>query len=150
MRTAVDKNPPLTRRLLENLTGWVDQGGRAPRRPASPGDVAKQISSDGLLRLPLGQPPPGGGFNNPYQPAGPGSYGGGGFDQQDPNYGKVPGIVIAGFILSFLCSLVGLILCIIGLKEAKQRQAGEGLAIAGIVIAILMMVLGFAMQIAAR
>ncbi len=93
----------------------------------------------------FGQPPGGNGFN-PYQPANPGSYGFSGGD--DPNYGKTPGIVIAGFILSFLCSLVGLILCIIGLQEAKKRNAGEGLAIAGIIIAVIMMGLGFVMQLA--
>lgn len=82
------------------------------------------------------------GAPNPYGPpvaqGGYGAYGQGGH----PMAGKTPGIVIAGFILSFLCSLVGLIMCIIGLKEAKARGAGVGLAYAGIVIGAIFMVLG--------
>lgn len=50
----------------------------------------------------------------------------------------IPGTVIAGFILSFLCSLIGLILCIVGLQEAKRRNAGVGLATAGIIISCIM------------
>jgi hypothetical protein len=58
-----------------------------------------------------------------------------------------PGMVIAGFIFSFLCPLLGLILCIIGLGEAKKRQSGVGLAQAGIAISIVMMVLGVIIQL---
>jgi hypothetical protein len=61
--------------------------------------------------------------------------------------GKIPGIVIGGFILSFLCSLIGLIMCIIGLKEAKARGAGVGLAYAGIVIASLSIVAGIIINV---
>jgi hypothetical protein len=59
-----------------------------------------------------------------------------------------PGIVIAGFIFSFLCGLLGLILCAVGLGEAKKRGAGEGLAIAGIIISIVNMLLGVVISIA--
>ena len=51
-----------------------------------------------------------------------------------------PGIVIAGFILAFLCPLVGIILCAIGLGEAKRRGAGVGLAQTGIIIGIVVIV----------
>jgi hypothetical protein len=59
--------------------------------------------------------------------------------QQAPG---IPGTVIAGFILSFLCPLIGLILCAVGMGEAKRRNAGVGLATAGIIIAICMMIVG--------
>ena len=66
---------------------------------------------------PYGAPPQGGapgapGYNPYAAPAGQGP----GYmdDGLHPQAGQIPGIVIAGFILSFLCSLVGLILCVIG------------------------------------
>ncbi len=68
----------------------------------------------------------------------------------DPNAGKIPGIVIAGFILSFLCSLIGLILCAIGLNEAKRRGAGVGLAYAGIIISIVFIILSVGINIDVR
>jgi competence protein ComGC len=55
--------------------------------------------------------------------------------------GSTPGIVIAGFICSFLCPLLGIILCGIGLGEAKRNRSGAGLAVAGIVIGGLLTVL---------
>jgi hypothetical protein len=120
-----------------------------------------------------GSPPPGygqqqGGY--PQQPQGgyqqqPGGYQQqGGYPQQQPYgqqpYGQqqmygappaqgIPGTVIAGFILSFLCPLIGLILCGVGLGEAKKRNAGTGLAIAGIVISLVNMVLVGALRVAA-
>lgn len=63
---------------------------------------------------------------------------------------KWNGFAIAGFVVSFFISLVGLILSIIGLDQTKKRnEKGHGLAIAGIVISIvnmvivLLMVIGF-------
>lgn len=56
------------------------------------------------------------------------------YHQQPQQAGSVPGIVIAGFILSFLCPLVGVILCAVGMSEAKRRNAGTGLATAGLII----------------
>ncbi len=52
-------------------------------------------------------------------------------------------IAIVGFIFSFLIALVGLICSIIGLKKSAETGTGRGLSIAGIVIAIVNMVLGF-------
>lgn len=62
----------------------------------------------------------------------------------------IPGIVIAGFILSFLCPLIGLILCAVGMGEAKRRNAGVGLATAGIVISICMMLFGVLINLGSR
>ena len=50
-------------------------------------------------------------------------------------------ICIVGFVLSFVSSLAGLVLSIIGLIQAKRvEEGGSGLAIAGIVISALKMV----------
>jgi len=63
----------------------------------------------------------------------------------------VPPIVLVGFIISIvgvpLCScfpvpLVGAILCMVGLSEAKRRKEGVGLATAGIVIGLLFFLIG--------
>ncbi len=50
---------------------------------------------------------------------------------------KMNTLALVGFICSFFISLVGLVLCIIGLNQinsANGAQTGKGLAIAGIVI----------------
>jgi len=64
------------------------------------------------------------------------------------NYGqptKTNGLAIAGLILSiiggFILTLVGLILSCFGLGKAKECNSGRGVAIAGIVIAIVKFVL---------
>ena len=57
-------------------------------------------------------------------------------------------MVIWGFILAvFCCPLVGVILCAVGLPEAKRRDSGVGLAYAGIIIGIVWMVLGIVLQV---
>lgn len=86
-------------------------------------------------------PPPNPYANNPYaNPYGnPMAYG------QDPAYyapmaTRTSGMAIAGFVLSFFCSLLGLIFSCIGYSECKKSGGtvtGEGLAIAGIIISIL-------------
>jgi hypothetical protein len=53
---------------------------------------------------------------------------------------------ILGFVLSFMSflSIVGLIFCIIALKQTKDnKQRGKGLAIAGIIISILVFLFSF-------
>ena len=53
---------------------------------------------------------------------------------------RTSGMAIAGFVLSFFCSILGLIFSCIGYSECKKSGGsvtGEGLAIAGIVISIL-------------
>jgi hypothetical protein len=65
---------------------------------------------------------------------------------QDPGYyapmpTRTSGMAIAGFVLSFFCALLGLIFSCIGYSECKKSGGtvtGEGLAIAGIIISILM------------
>lgn len=48
------------------------------------------------------------------------------------------GIAIAGFVLAFFANVLGLILSIVGLVQARKRdQGGRGLAIAGIIISSL-------------
>jgi len=60
----------------------------------------------------------------------------------EPEETGANGMAIAGFVLSFLIPLLGLIFSIIGLHSANQRadQSGRGLAIAGIIISSVIMV----------
>jgi hypothetical protein len=58
---------------------------------------------------------------------------------------RTSGMAIAGFVLSFFCSLLGIIFSIIGYSECKRSMGevkGEGLAIAGIIISIVSMLFG--------
>jgi hypothetical protein len=94
------------------------------------------------LLVPPGTPPPPNpnmyGAPNPYANPYAAPY-------QDPSlYAPLPtrtsGMAIAGFVLSFFCSLLGLIFSCIGYSECKKSNGqvtGEGLAIAGIIISIL-------------
>jgi hypothetical protein len=112
------------------MAGYPPQQGGHPQQPG------------GYQQQPGGYPPQG---QYPQQQP----YG------QQPMYGApppqgIPGIVIAGFILAFFCSLIGLILCAVGLPEAKRRNRGVGLAWAGIIISIVFIVLGIAFQVAAN
>lgn len=63
------------------------------------------------------------------------------------------GMAIAGFVLAFFCSLLGLIFSIIALSNIKSsngQQTGEGLAIAGIIISAVSFVIGIIWVIAIR
>ena len=51
-----------------------------------------------------------------------------------PSPAGTPGLVLAGFLLVFLCAPIGLVLCVVGYPEAKRRGKGKGLAIAGMVL----------------
>lgn len=60
-----------------------------------------------------------------------------------PMQQRTSGMAIAGFVLSFFCSLLGLIFSIMGHNECKRSNGmvgGDGLAIAGIVISSLGMI----------
>lgn len=52
---------------------------------------------------------------------------------------KHSGLIITGFVLSFLLPIIGLILCIIGLVKLnkEENKEGKGFAIAGIIISSL-------------
>jgi hypothetical protein len=57
---------------------------------------------------------------------------------------RTSGLAIAGFVCSFFCGLLGLILSIMGRNECKRSGGtvtGEGLALAGIIISIVFLVL---------
>ena len=107
--------------------------------------------------------------NSPYPGTAPAAsvlrYPGGGAVPPQPNgqpgwsgsYGSVPpeanqkynGLAIAGFICSFLVSLPGLILSIVGLNQIKKQGGkGKGLAIAGIIISAAGMVIQVILVIA--
>jgi len=58
---------------------------------------------------------------------------------------RTSGLAIAGFVCSFFCGLLGLILSILGLSEISRSNGtvkGRGLAIAGIVISIVLFLVG--------
>lgn len=62
-----------------------------------------------------------------------------------PGPTRTSGLAIAGFVCSFFCGLLGLILSIMGRNECKRSGGtvgGEGLALAGIIISSVMLVLG--------
>lgn len=58
---------------------------------------------------------------------------------------RTSGLAIAGFVCSFFCGLLGLILSIMGRNECKRSGGtvvGEGLALAGIIISSITLALG--------
>ncbi|NMM98440.1 DUF4190 domain-containing protein [Bifidobacterium olomucense] len=102
-----------------------------------------------------GQPYPGYAGQQPYGASGYGPAYGAGAPPYSPAYGaysnanQYNGLAIAGFVCSFLFSIVGLVLSIIGLNQIKKQGGkGRGLAIAGIVISIINTVLGIIITIA--
>jgi len=63
------------------------------------------------------------------------------------------GLAIAGFILSFFISLVGLILSIIALNQINKSggmQKGKGLALAGIIISALSIIVSLLLIFSSR
>ena len=106
-------------------------------------------------QLPAAMPPPGAGYPPPgagYPPPGAAGYAPPPQGYYPPPYGvpmqmasSTSGMAIAGFVLSFLCALLGLIFSIIGYNEVKNSngmKTGGGLALAGIIISIVNFVLG--------
>jgi type II secretory pathway pseudopilin PulG len=64
---------------------------------------------------------------------------------------RTSGMAIAGFVLSFFCSLLGLIFSIIGYNECKRSLGavkGQGLALAGIIISSFVLVVGILAAVA--
>ena len=65
-----------------------------------------------------------------------------------PQY-KSNGCAIAGFVLAFFMPFIGFILSIIGISKAKECGGnGKGLAIAGLVISLLLLILYVAIFVA--
>ena len=67
-----------------------------------------------------------------------------GFQPTPPQ--KTNGMAIAGFITSILCCApIGIVLSAIGLNQIKAdpTQQGKGLALAGLIIGIIYVVVGF-------
>lgn len=49
---------------------------------------------------------------------------------------------VGGFILSFIIPLLGLILCIIGIIETREKKKrGFGLALSGLIISIISLII---------
>jgi hypothetical protein len=68
-----------------------------------------------------------------------------GYYRAPPMPTRTSGMAIAGFVLSFFCSILGLIFSIMGHNEVKRGQgtvSGGGLAVAGIVISLVGLALG--------
>jgi hypothetical protein len=84
-------------------------------------------------------PGPGHGWPSefPWAPGyGPAGWGG------QPRRGN--GMAVAGFVLSFLIGLLGLVFSLIGLRRSREPgRGGHGLAVAGVVISTVNMLIGF-------
>src|SRR3954463_16701062 len=62
-----------------------------------------------------------------------------------PTRTRTSGLAIAGFVCSFFCGVLGLILSIMGRNECKRSGGavgGAGLALAGIIISSISLVFG--------
>lgn len=80
-------------------------------------------------------------------------YGQPGYGYGAPVQPRWNGLAIAGFILSFLISIVGLILSIIALNQINKSggmQKGKGLAIAGIIISAISILFGLLYLLGSR
>lgn len=131
----------------------------APNSPYPGGGSGRRIGSSGLYGSGSAPVYPGGGAVPPQTPYNPYMQGGqpNGQPGWSGSYGSVPpeanqkynGLAIAGFICSFLVSLPGLILSIVGLNQIKKQGGkGKGLAIAGIIISAAGMVIQVILVIA--
>lgn len=109
-------------------------------------------------QLPTAAPPPGAApYGAPPMGAAPGYPPGPPPGYYPPPYGvpmqmapSTSGMAVAGFVLSFLCSLLGLIFSIIGYNEVKNSngmKTGGGLALAGIIISIVSMLLALMLTV---
>jgi hypothetical protein len=130
-----------------------DQSGHSPWGQPPPNQPPNQPSNQPQWGPPPNHPQPAAG--QPYGAAppppgygAPSPYGYGQYPQPDRGFN---GLAIAAFVLSFLCSIAGLICGFISLNQISRRQQrGRGLAIAAIVISIVSIVIGVAAFIARR
>ena len=143
--------PPVTPAAAPAPAPTAPAPAPAPAAPNSPYPGTAPAAS--VLRY------PGGGAVPPQTPYNPYMQGGqpNGQPGWSGSYGSVPpeanqkynGLAIAGFICSFLVSLLGLILSIVGLNQIKKQGGkGKGLAIAGIIISAAGMVIQVILVIA--
>jgi hypothetical protein len=106
---------------------------------------------------PYGQSPYGGYSGDPNDPNNPYRYGP---PEPQPQYGQYPywgqqpppgtnGMAIAGFVLAFFCTPLGIVFSAVGLNQTNRTgQKGRGLAIAGLVISIVSIIIGVAVFVA--
>jgi hypothetical protein len=111
--------------------------------------MSNQGPYDPNQQQPYGQQPPQYGQQPygqqpPQYPSAPQYQGGYGYNAP-PQQAGTNGMAIASLVVSFFCSIIGIILGIIALNQIKQSgQGGRGLAIAGIVIGCVSIVIGIA------
>jgi hypothetical protein len=108
--------------------------GAAPFSPPSPPPPGPAPSPPpGSGPAPFGAPRAGWGQPDPYLPPRPDDA------SVKPHWS---GMAIAGFVISFFCGVLGLVFSIMGYRECKEGQGrvqGEGLAIAGMIISVLVL-----------
>ncbi len=116
------------------MAGYPPQPGGNPNQQGQPGPYQGGQNQQQYGQQQYGQQYGQQQYGQPYPPQ---PYGHPGYAPQQAQ--GIPGTVIAGFICAFLCPLIGLILCAVGMGEAKRRNAGVGLATAGIIVAVVML-----------
>ncbi|HEU5222563.1 MAG TPA: DUF4190 domain-containing protein [Candidatus Lumbricidophila sp.] len=106
-----------------------------PTAGAPEGQPAYQAPPAGYQAPAAGYQAPPAGYQPPAYPAGPGY-------AAAPTSVPGKGLSIAGLILAFLAplALIGLILSIVGRVQAKKAGAPTGIATAGIIVSIVVMV----------
>ena len=116
----------------------------APRPQAGPSSAAAPSSAGAPSATP---PPPAAGPPRPVPFGAPqGGWGQASPQALSPGPAVVAphwsGMAIAGFVISFFCGVLGLVFSILGYRECREgegRVQGAGLAIAGMVISVLML-----------
>lgn len=83
--------------------------------------------------------------NDPYRYGAPPPQPPYGYGYPPPRPPGTNGMAIAGFVLAFFCTPLGIVFSAIGLSQTSRTgQSGRGLAIAGLVISVVSIVVGIA------